>query len=119
MISESLQYLFPNIDFEKDCLLEDDGNSLRITKWTRAEKQPTIKELEVVFPLAQAALLAEKERKQLEENQQQAGIVEAKKAYDRLQVIINSVDTATLAQLRLAIKEMAHDIQHLIRATVR
>lgn len=53
------------------------------------------------------------------DDQQSAGIVEAKRAYARLQTIIDGADTATTAQLRAAIKEMARDIQHLIRAAVR
>jgi hypothetical protein len=36
-----------------------------------------------------------------------------------MQTIIDGADTATTAQLRAAIKEMAGTIQHLIRAAVR
>lgn len=53
------------------------------------------------------------------DGQQQTGITGAKKAYSRLQTIIDNADTATTAQLRAAIKEMATDLQHLIRAAVR
>lgn len=53
------------------------------------------------------------------EDQQSAGIVEAKRAYARLQTIIDGADTATTVQLRSAIKEIARDVQHLIRAAVR
>jgi hypothetical protein len=53
------------------------------------------------------------------DDQQTAGIVEAKRAYARMQTIIDNADTATTVQLRAAIKEMARDIQHLIRAAVR
>lgn len=68
---------------------------------------------------AEAATIVEAAERKAADDQQSAGIVEAKRAYARMQTIIEGVDTATTAQLREAIKEMARDIQHLIRATVK
>lgn len=68
---------------------------------------------------AELAETIEAAERKTAEDQQAAGIVEAKRAYARMQQIIDNADTATIAQLRAAIKEMARDIQHLIRAAVR
>jgi len=68
---------------------------------------------------AQAARDQEAADKEAADSQQRAGIVEAKRAYARLQTIIDNADTATPVQLRAAIKEIARDVQHLIRAAVR
>lgn len=68
---------------------------------------------------AEAATIAEAAERKAADDQQSAGIVEAKRAYARMQTIIDNADTATTVQLRAAIKEMARDIQHLIRAAVR
>lgn len=119
MIAETLEYLFPDIDFERECLLEDDGKGPRIVKWLRVEKQPTIKELEAVWPAVQAALETKALELKAANDAQKAGIVEAKRAYTRLQTIIDGVDTATIVQLRAAIKTLARDVQHLIRATIK
>ena len=87
--------------------------------WLSAHPQPTIKDIEAAWPAAQAALTAEAAARKAADDQQTAGIVEAKRAYARMQTIIDGADTATTVQLRAAIKEMARDIQHLIRAAVR
>jgi len=119
MIAQTLKALYPGIDFEVDCILVEDGNGPRIAKWLRAEKQPTIAEIEAAWPAVQAALAQAAQEKQAADDQQKSGIDEAKRAYARLQTIIDNADTATTVQLRAAIKEMARDIQHLIRATVK
>jgi hypothetical protein len=87
--------------------------------WLSAQPQPTMQEIESAWPAAQAALAAAAQAKKTADDQQTAGIVEAKRAYARMQQIIDGADTATTAQLRAAIKEMAGTIQHLIRAAVR
>ncbi len=119
MIAQTLAYLFPGIDLERECQIEDHGKGPRIAKWLRAEKQPTMQEIEAAWPAVQAAMAAEAAARKTADDQQSAGIVEAKRAYARMQTIIDGADTATTAQMRLAIKEIAHDIQHLIRAAVR
>lgn len=68
---------------------------------------------------AEAAAATEAAARKTADDEQSAGIVEAKRAYARLQTIIDNADTATTVQLRAAIKEMARDIQHLIKAVVR
>jgi len=121
MIDVALKHLFPDIDFlpGRDCDLVDDGKGPYIAAWRRAERQPTTQELEAVLPVAQAALAAAEAARKAADDEQSAGIVEAKRAYARLQTIIDNADTATTVQLRAAIKEMARDIQHLIKAVVR
>lgn len=99
-----------DVDFR---LSEDRGGVY--LEWLSAARQPTAQEIEAAAPGALAAAQAE----ELEKQQQQAGIVEAKRAYARMQAIIDGVDTATIAQLRLAVKEIARDIQHLIHAAVK
>lgn len=99
--------------------LQDDGKGPYIVRWHSSEKQPTLQEIEAAWPVVQAALLQEKETQRIADEQQQGGIVEAKRAYKRLQTIIDGVDTATIVQLRAAIKTLARDVQHLIRATIK
>jgi len=119
MIAQTLAHLFPGIDLERECLIDDDGKGPRIARWLRAEKQPTMQEIEAAWPAVQAALAAAAAARKTADDQQSAGITEAKRAYARMQTIIDGADTATTAQLRAAIKEMAGTIQHLIRAAVR
>jgi XkdW protein len=102
-----------------DVLLQDDGSGPYIARWNRPEKQPTMQEIEAEWPAVQVALAAEAQAKKAADDQQTAGIVEAKRAYARMQTIIDGADTATTVQQRAAIKEMAGTIQHLIRAAVR
>lgn len=119
MLSQTLTHMFPGIDLENECAIDDYGQGPRIVKWLRAEKQPTLQEIEAAWPAVQAALVADATARKTADDQQSAGIAEAKRAYARLQTIIDNADTATTVQLRAAIKEMARDIQHLIRAAVR
>jgi len=102
-------------DFEAH--LEDDG-STRL-KWVSARPQPTMQEIEAAWPAVQAALAAAAADRKAADDQQAAGIVEAKRCDALMQAIIDGVDTATIAQLRLAVKEIARDIQHLIHAAVK
>jgi len=41
----TLRYLFPDIDFLRDCRLQDDGDGVYIREWRREEPQPTAQEL--------------------------------------------------------------------------
>lgn len=118
-VAAVLESMFPGIDLVNECAIDDYGQGPRIVKWLRAEKQPTMQEIEAAWPAVQAALAAEAAARKAADDQQSAGIVEAKRAYARMQQIIDGADTATTAQMRAAIKEMARDIQHLIRAAVR
>ena len=54
-----LSYLFPDIDFFRDCRLRDDGNGAYIAEWRRAEPQPTPAELVAAeLPAAKAVYIA-------------------------------------------------------------
>lgn len=119
MFVETLRRMFPGIDTLEDCVVVDDGKGPYIAKWNRQEKQPTKEEIEALIPsVVESIRLEELANKQVKD-QQDAGIVEAKRAYARLQTIIDGVDTATIVQLRAAIKTLARDVQHLIRATIK
>lgn len=119
MFVETLRRLYPDIDTMNDCIVADDGDGPYIAQWTRKEKQPTKEEIEALFPLTEAAIKTEENIKTQARVQQEAGIAEAKRAFTRLQIIIDNVDTATIIQLRAAIKTLARDMQHLIHATVK
>jgi hypothetical protein len=118
-----LRSLYPGIVIgeqgQSECTIELRDGVPRIEQWSRPEKQPTIQEIEAAWPAVEAAIAASALARKTADDQQSAGIAEAKRAYARLQTIIDGADTATTAQLRAAIKEMARDIQHLIRAAVR
>jgi TPP-dependent indolepyruvate ferredoxin oxidoreductase alpha subunit len=118
-----LRSLYPGIVIgeqgQSECTIELRDGVPRIEQWSRPEKQPTTQEIEAAWPAVQATLAAAELAKKTADDQQTVGVIEAKRAYARMQTIIDSVDTATVAQMRLAIKEMARDIQHLIRAAVR
>ena len=87
------------------------GESFTVVYADGSSRDATAAELSQLAQIEQTSKTAE--------DQRQAGIVEAKRAYARMQTIIDGADTATTVQMRTAIKEMARDIQHLIRAAVR
>jgi len=54
-----LVYLFPDIEFFRDCRLMDDGNGAYISEWHRPEPQPTLAELAAAeLPATKAAAIA-------------------------------------------------------------
>ena len=55
MLIDSLEYLFPGINFQTECVVMDSGDGPRIVKWLRAEPQPTEAEIEAAAPAALAA----------------------------------------------------------------
>jgi len=55
MLTLSIAYLFPGINFESDCIVEDAGSGPYIAVWNRPEPQPTPAEIEAAYPAAQAA----------------------------------------------------------------
>lgn len=64
MLAETLQFLFPDIDFLSDCRLQDDGTGPYIAAWYRPEPQPTQTELNA------AELPARKQNKRDEINKE-------------------------------------------------
>lgn len=104
---------------EDDFILVDEGKGPFIAKWMSAIRQPDAATIAQAQIEAESQEQAEAAERKAADDQQAAGIVEAKRAYARMQQIIDGADTATTVQLRAAIKEMARDIQHLIRAAVR
>ena len=113
-LAEAIRRIIPDIDFERECLLVDNGKGPEIAKWARPEKQPTEAEI------ASAAALVD-----ADEQAQAAKVAEsttarddAKRALAALDTIIAGAPTATNAQLRAAVEQMARIQKHLILATV-
>lgn len=109
-----LKYLFPDIDFASDVVIEDDGKGQRIALWLRQEKQPTPEELQAVEPAALAALQAEQTKRQ----ESAAARDDAKRALSALDTIIAGAPSATIVQLRAAVEQMARIQKHHILATL-
>lgn len=85
-----------------------------IETWKRADKQPTREEIAAAEPEALAALQAEADKR----TESNLARDDAKRALAALDTIIGGIDTATLAQTRAAIKQLAQIQKHLILATV-
>lgn len=49
MLSNSISYLFPDIDFLSECILQDDGDGPYIAAWIRPEPQPTQAEIDAAM----------------------------------------------------------------------
>lgn len=115
MLAAQLQTLFPGIkigpgDAGDECILGDRG----IAVWRRAEKQPTLDELKAAEPAALAAEQAE-EAKRIESTTARD---DAKRALAALDTIIAGAPTATTAQMRTAIEQLARIQKHAILATL-
>jgi len=52
MLSAAIQYIYPAIDFRKDCILQDDGDGVYVREWNRPEPQPTQEQIDAVMPAA-------------------------------------------------------------------
>lgn len=114
MMQAALKYLFPDIDLSSDVVIEDDGKGPRIAKWLRAERQPTDAELLAAEPAALAAEQVE-EAKRIESHTARD---DAKRALSALDTIIAGAPTATTAQLRAAVEQLARIQKHAILATL-
>ena len=55
MLTLTIFYLFPGINFESECIVEDAGSGPYIAQWNRLEPQPTQAEIETAYPAAQSA----------------------------------------------------------------
>ena len=114
MLARAIAQLFPGIDFERECILVDEGKGVRIEKWNRPEKQPTVAEIEAAQVLADAAEAAQ-QAKRIESDTARD---DAKRALVALETIIQGIDGATLAQAKVAIKQLAQIQRHIILATL-
>lgn len=108
----TLEYLYPGIAIVPggDCEIVEG----QIAKWRRAEKQPTDAELKAAESVALAALQAEEAKRQ----ESTAARADAKQALSALDTIIAGIDSATLAQAKAAIKQVAQIQRHIILATL-
>lgn len=114
MLHQVLAHLFPDGKPLDDWVLQDDGAGPYIKAWRRAEKQPTDAELKAAEPAALAALAAE-DVKRIESDTARD---DAKRALTALDTIIAGAPTATTAQMRTAIEQLARIQKHAILATL-
>lgn len=113
-LANAIRALIPDIDFERECILVDNGQGSRIAKWNRPEKQPTVAEIEAAQVLADAAEAAQ-QAKRIESDTARD---DAKRALAALDTIIAGAPTATTAQMRTAIEQLARIQKHAILATL-
>jgi hypothetical protein len=113
-LANAIRALIPGIDFERECILVDNGQGPRIAKWNRPEKQPTVAEIEAAQVLADAAEAAQ-QAKRIESDTARD---DAKRALTALDTIIADAPTATIVQLRAAVEQMARIQKHHILATL-
>lgn len=71
MLALSIAHLFPYIDFERECVLVDNGAGPYIAQWNRPEPQPTEQEIAAaMLPAAQASIVqrikAERDKRKFE-----------------------------------------------------
>ncbi len=112
MLARAIAQIVPGIDFERECILVDEGRGAYIAKWNRPEKQPTDAEIAAAQVLADVAE-QEKADKRIESD---TARIEAKRAIEHLDTIIAGIDGATLAQAKMAIKQLAQYLKHVIIA---
>lgn len=70
MLSQTLAHLFPGIDLERDCVIEDNGSGPRIAQWNRPEPQPTAEQIvaaahPAALALAAGRIKADRDRRKL------------------------------------------------------
>ena len=114
MLAQVIEHLYPGINFQDECILQDLGSGPFIKAWRRSEKQPTPEELKAAEPAALAALAAEDVKRQ----ESATARDDAKRALTALDTIIAGIDGATLAQAETAIKQLAQIQRHIILAIV-
>lgn len=99
---------------DKDFIAYEDGpNSCDFT-WHSHLPRPTEKEIDTAAPAALAAL----EAQAVKVAESATARDDAKRALTALDTIIAGIDTATLAQAKTAIKQLAQVQRHIILATL-
>ena len=119
MIAETLTHLYPGITLGPvgegaDCVIVDDGKGPRIAEWRRQEQQPADAELLA----AQPAVIAARQAELAKRIESHTARDDAKRALAALDTIIVGAPTATTAQLRAAIEQLARIQKHIILATL-
>lgn len=113
-ISDVLTHLYPGITFGPMGQCAIDGGTGKIIVWKREEKQPTDAELLAAEPVALAAI----EAQAVKVAESTTARDDAKRALTALDTIIAGAPTATTAQMRTAVEQMARIQKHIILATV-
>lgn len=114
MLARAINQLFPGIDFESECIIVDDGRGPYIAKWARPEKQPTEAEIAAAQVLADAADQAHA----IKVAESTAARDDAKRALTALDTIIAGAPTATTAQMRTWVEQLARIAKQHILATL-
>lgn len=117
-ISRILETLYPDIQIgeqgaECSIAMGADGTPY-IETWRRVEKQPTLEDLKAAEPAA----LAAEQAKAAERQEADTARADAKRALSHLDTIIAGAPTATTAQLRAAVEQLARIQKHVILAVV-
>lgn len=115
-VAAILESLYPGIAIgpDGDCNVEQIDGVVRVVNWRRQEKQPTMDELKAAEPAALAAL----EVQAVKIAESTTARDDAKRALTALDTIIAGAPTATTAQLRAAVEQMARIQKHHILATL-
>lgn len=109
MITETLNHL--GYAFGKDFVVIDDGSGPRLI-WHSKNKEPTESEIQAAEPAA----LAAKQAEAVKIAESTTARDDAKRALTALDTIIAGAPTATTAQLRAAVEQMARIEKHIIIA---
>lgn len=115
-VAAILEVLYPGIAIGPgmDCNVEQIDGATRVVNWRRQEKQPTPEELKAAEPAALAAI----ESEQAKRVESTTARDDAKRALAALDTIIAGAPTATTAQLRAAVEQLARIQKHVILAAV-
>jgi len=113
-VAAILESLYPGIAIgpDGDCNVEQIDGVVRVVNWRRQEKKPTMDELKAAEPAALAARQAEAAKVA----ESTTARDDAKRALTALDTIIVGAPTATTAQLRAAVEQMARIERHIILA---
>ena len=115
-VAAILESLYPGIAIGPgmDCNVEKIDDVVSVTNWKLPGKPPTLDELQAAEPAALAALQAKATEKQEADTARD----DAKRALTALDTIIAGAPTATTAQMRTAIEQLARIQKHAILATL-
>ena len=119
MLSFALKHLFPDINFQRDCLLQDVGNGPYIAKWNRQETQPTQAQIDAAIPAAQAALNADVADRAAFDTDRAALRVGYVNAMTNLNNIIATSGNMSASVATSSIQELARDMRFLLKALRR
>ena len=112
MLDRKLKLLFPDINFQIDCYLQDDGDGPYIRHWYRAESEPTQAELDAVIVPTDAEIKAKIEADEVQRKQDIIDNLPSR------QVVENNIDAiANLADAKAFLKKLTTVVYWLAKNT--